>query len=129
MLFLTFQLGVDRYALDAKRVAEVLPLVDIKQIPHAPAGVAGVFNYRGTPVPVIGIWMEGLAGSLVVSVRVAVCGPTTAGPKRMVKFWTAAGTTVTGEDSTIPNRGFELTTDATRFAVPVLRTTRVKDRV
>lgn len=53
MLFLTFQLGVDRYALDAKRVVEVLPLVDIKQIPHAPAGIAGVFNYRGTPVPVI----------------------------------------------------------------------------
>jgi chemotaxis-related protein WspB len=53
MLFLVFQLGVDRYALDAKRVAEVLPLVDIKQIPHAPTGVAGVINYRGTPVPVI----------------------------------------------------------------------------
>ena len=53
MLFLVFQLGPDRYALDAKRVAEVLPLVDIKSIPHAPNGIAGVFNYRGTPVPVI----------------------------------------------------------------------------
>jgi len=53
MLFLVFQLGPDRYALEAKRVAEVLPLVDIKNIPHAPNGIAGVFNYRGTPVPVI----------------------------------------------------------------------------
>jgi len=53
MLFLVFQLGPDRYALDAKRVAEVLPLVDMKSIPHAPNGIVGVFNYRGTPVPVI----------------------------------------------------------------------------
>jgi chemotaxis-related protein WspB len=53
MLFLVFQLGPDRYALDARRVTEVLPLVDIKTIPHAPYGIAGVFNYRGTPVPVI----------------------------------------------------------------------------
>ena len=52
MLFLLFQIGQHRYALDSRRVAEVLPLVDIKEIPHAPAGVAGVFNYRGVPVPV-----------------------------------------------------------------------------
>lgn len=53
MLFLLFQLGQDRYALEASQVVEVLPLVSIKQIPHTPAGVAGVFNYRGSPVPVI----------------------------------------------------------------------------
>jgi chemotaxis-related protein WspB len=53
MLFLLFQIGQHRYALDSRRVAEVLPLVDIKEIPHAPAGVAGVFNYRGVPVPVV----------------------------------------------------------------------------
>ena len=53
MLFLQFQLGKDRYALDSSRVVEVLPLLGIKQIPQAPAGVAGAFNYRGKPVPVI----------------------------------------------------------------------------
>jgi chemotaxis-related protein WspB len=53
MLFLLFQLGQDRYALDTSRVAEVLPLVGITQIPQAPAGVAGLFNYRGVPVPVV----------------------------------------------------------------------------
>jgi chemotaxis-related protein WspB len=31
----------------------VLPVVRVKRVPHAPAGVAGVFNYRGAPVPVI----------------------------------------------------------------------------
>ena len=55
MLFLLFQLGTDRYALDASQVAEVLPLVSLKHIPQAPLGVAGVFNYHGAPVPVIDI--------------------------------------------------------------------------
>ena len=53
MLFLLFQLGQDRYALDAGQVTEVLPLVEIKQVPQAPPGVAGVFDFRGAPVPVI----------------------------------------------------------------------------
>lgn len=53
MLFILFQLGGDRYAFDAAQVAEVLPLVQVKKIPQAPAGVAGVFTYRGAPVPVI----------------------------------------------------------------------------
>jgi chemotaxis-related protein WspB len=53
MLFILFQLGRDCYALDAAQVVEVLPLVRMKKIPRAPAGVAGVFTYRGAPVPVL----------------------------------------------------------------------------
>ena len=53
MLFLLFQLGEDRYALEAGRVAEVLPLVAVTAIPQAPEGVAGLLNYRGAPVPAI----------------------------------------------------------------------------
>jgi chemotaxis-related protein WspB len=53
VLFLLFQLGADRYALQASRVIEVLPLVDLKHLPDAPKGVAGLFNYRGRPVPAV----------------------------------------------------------------------------
>jgi chemotaxis-related protein WspB len=53
VLFLLFQLGHDRYALEATRVVEVLPLVELKGLPQAPPGVAGVFNYRGQPVPAL----------------------------------------------------------------------------
>jgi len=53
MLFLLFQLGQDRYALEARCVSQVVPLVNLKKIPRAPGGVAGAFNYRGTLVPVI----------------------------------------------------------------------------
>ena len=55
MLFLVFGLGQDRYAVDALGVAEILPLVEITQIPQAPPAVAGVFNYHGAPVPVIDV--------------------------------------------------------------------------
>lgn len=53
MLFLLFELGQHRYALDTARVGEVLPLVDIRAIPRAPTAVAGVIDYRGAVVPVI----------------------------------------------------------------------------
>jgi chemotaxis-related protein WspB len=53
MLFLIFELGNDRYALDVRQIAEVLPLVSFKQVPRAPQAMNGLFNYRGAPVPVI----------------------------------------------------------------------------
>ena len=53
MLFLLFQLGTERYALEASRVVEVVPLLALKQLPQAPKGVAGIFNYRGRPVPAV----------------------------------------------------------------------------
>jgi chemotaxis-related protein WspB len=53
MLFLLFYLGDDRYLLETQRVVQVLPLVQWKAVPQAPAGVAGLFNYRGSPVPLI----------------------------------------------------------------------------
>lgn len=53
MLFLTFQLGQDRYALQASRVVEIVPLLALKRLPQAPRGVAGIFNYRGAPVPAV----------------------------------------------------------------------------
>lgn len=53
MLYLLFQIGSDRYALEASHAVEVIPFVALKRIPHAPRGVAGIFNYRGQPVPAI----------------------------------------------------------------------------
>jgi chemotaxis-related protein WspB len=53
MVFLLVQLGQDHYALDSRQIVEVLPLVNLKRIPQTPPGVAGAFDYRGSPVPVI----------------------------------------------------------------------------
>lgn len=53
MLFVLFHLGPERYALEARQVVEVLPLLGLTPIPQAPRGVAGLINYRGQPVPVV----------------------------------------------------------------------------
>lgn len=53
MLFLLFHLGDQRYAIPASDVREVLPMVTIRPVAHAPEGVAGVADYRGTPLPVV----------------------------------------------------------------------------
>ncbi|WP_354685041.1 chemotaxis protein CheW [Cupriavidus necator] len=52
-LFLLFRLGQDHYAIDTAEIAEVLPLVRLKQVPGAPAWVAGMMERRGQPVPVL----------------------------------------------------------------------------
>jgi chemotaxis-related protein WspB len=53
MLFLLFQIGAERYALDSRKIVQVLPLVKLNRLPQAPRGVAGVFLYRGSPVPAV----------------------------------------------------------------------------
>lgn len=53
MLFVLFHLGKDRYALEARRVVEIVPLLALKKFPQAPRGVAGMFIYRGRPVPAL----------------------------------------------------------------------------
>lgn len=55
VLFLLFRIGSERYAVRATEVAEVLPRLPLKPIPHAPQWVAGVFAYRGAVVPVIDV--------------------------------------------------------------------------
>ncbi len=53
MLYLLVQLGSDRYAISARDIVEVLPIVGLKSLPGAPRGVAGLLDYRGTAVPVV----------------------------------------------------------------------------
>lgn len=53
MLFILFQIGSGRYAIEAKRIVEVLPLLPVQTLPQAPREVAGVLSYRGVPLPVI----------------------------------------------------------------------------
>lgn len=53
MLFVALRIAGGHYALAASDVAEVVPLVDLKPVPRAPRAVAGMFDHRGAPVPVI----------------------------------------------------------------------------
>ena len=53
MLYVLFQLGKDRYALEASRVVEIVPLLTMNPIPQAPKGVAGMIVYRGQAIPAV----------------------------------------------------------------------------
>ncbi len=72
MLLLLFGIGNDRFSLDAQQVIEVVPLIRLKNVPHSPGYVAGLFNFRGTVVPVIDLTdlISGTASKHQVSTRI-----------------------------------------------------------
>jgi len=74
MLLLLFRVDAARYALDARHVVEVLPLVRLHPAPHAPAAVSGVFNYRGRPVPAVDVsrLLSGRPAATRMSTRLVV---------------------------------------------------------
>lgn len=53
MQILTFSVAGQPYAIESRRVIEVLPLVPARSIPLMPDYVRGVFTYRGRLVPVV----------------------------------------------------------------------------
>jgi chemotaxis-related protein WspB len=53
MKVLVFHIGADRYGLRLRAIARVLPLAELKQLPLAPAWVAGVMDLHGQPMPVV----------------------------------------------------------------------------
>jgi chemotaxis-related protein WspB len=74
MLFLLCEVENERYALDVRQIAEVLPLVHIQRAPQAPAEIAGLLNYRGVPVPVVhlSVLLHGRPAALRASSRVVI---------------------------------------------------------
>jgi len=53
MLILGLNVGHERYGVEATRVIEIVPLIELKNVPLADQSIKGIFNYRGTPTPVI----------------------------------------------------------------------------
>ena len=60
--------------LNTGQITEILPMVQLKRIPQAPPGVAGAFNYRGVPVPVVDLvqLMLGRAARAHLSTRLVL---------------------------------------------------------
>ncbi len=53
MLFLSFRIGDEGFAMAIDRIVEVMPLTELRKVRQAPAAVAGSFEYRGRFVPVV----------------------------------------------------------------------------
>jgi len=72
MLFIVFKAGNANYALEARQVIEVVPLVTLRACPGAPAYIAGLANYRGTGVPIVdlGRLVGGAPSAVYLSTRI-----------------------------------------------------------
>ena len=53
MQLLTFSIAGEPFAIEARLVIEVLPLVPARPIPQVPDYVLGIFTYRGDLVPLV----------------------------------------------------------------------------
>jgi chemotaxis-related protein WspB len=76
MLLLTFRIQEALYAVDAAQVVEVVPRVEPRTVPHAPAYFAGVFSFRGAIVPAIdlGLLLGASACRPRLSTRIILAG-------------------------------------------------------
>lgn len=75
MLMLMFYVGDDdRYALDTKRVIEVVPTVTLQKLHGAPEYIPGLFNYRGHLVPAIDLcqMIQGKPARAYLSTRIVL---------------------------------------------------------
>jgi chemotaxis-related protein WspB len=57
-LFVIFRVGGELYGLRATEVERFVPLVNLRNIPHTPSFVRGIFDLQGEVVPVLDL--EGL---------------------------------------------------------------------
>ena len=51
--YMTFRVGGEEYGLEILKVRELIGLLEITRVPHAPHGVRGVVNLRGKIIPVV----------------------------------------------------------------------------
>jgi chemotaxis-related protein WspB len=126
VLFLLCQFGPQRYAIDAGQIAEILPLVTISEVARAPEEVAGIFVYRGAPVPVIdlGRLLAGRSAEHRLSTRVVMVHyPTGDGDTRLLGLIVEKATEmIRREETDFVESG--VSTDGARHLGPIATDTR-----
>ncbi|MGO9599882.1 MAG: chemotaxis protein CheW [Isosphaeraceae bacterium] len=100
MFLLTFRAAQNLYAVDVARVVEVVPRVELRGLPYAPAFFAGLFDYRGTVTPVVDLGLllgsEACPDRLSTRIIVANCAPANCGPREPLAL---PGRAVTEEET------------------------------
>jgi chemotaxis-related protein WspB len=89
MLAIVFLINNARYALSCENVVEVIPRVSLQPVAQPTAGLAGVFVYRGSIMPVLDLCqlLGGYPCPVRLSSRIVVVRCEQAGePKRLVGF-------------------------------------------
>lgn len=72
MLMLLFRVGNQHYALDTAPVLEIVPMVILRKLSHAPDYMAGVFSFQGKIIPVLDLSyrIQGLPSRISLSTRI-----------------------------------------------------------
>jgi chemotaxis-related protein WspB len=72
MLLILFHAGSQRYGIPSDQVAQVLPLADLRPLPHAEPGMTGLLSFHGDPVPVLDLsrLLAGSAAPALLSTRI-----------------------------------------------------------
>lgn len=75
MLHVLCRIGRDEYAIAAGSIERVLPYAALKAVPGAPAGIAGLLNYRGSAVPVVDLSaaLTGTPAAFLLTTRILLC--------------------------------------------------------
>lgn len=99
MLFVIFKSGDTNYAMEAREVVEVIPLVTLRNCPGVPACIAGLANYGGTGVPIVdlGRLVGGPPSASYLSTRIIVTQYIGGGGQRRLIGLLAEGVTNTIE--------------------------------
>lgn len=79
-MVLTFRVADNAYAVDARRIVEVVPHIDLRPVPHAPDYFAGLFHYRGSIAPVVDMSLLMGAGACRDSLSTRIILVDTSGP-------------------------------------------------
>ena len=73
--YLAFHLGDEEYALDIKRISEIIKVREFTDIPRAPGFILGIISLRGVVVPVFDLLCRLNLGvsELMPTTRIVVC--------------------------------------------------------
>jgi purine-binding chemotaxis protein CheW len=73
--YLAFQLGDEEYALDIRRISEIIKVREFTDIPRAPGFILGIISLRGVVVPVFDLRCRLNLGvsELIPTTRIVVC--------------------------------------------------------
>lgn len=95
-LFLQFEIDGHRYLIETRRVAAVFPLPGLKPLPGAPAGVAGLADHQGAPVPVVDLTAlaTGRAAADRLSTRLVLARYPAAGGEKLLGLVAERATSV-----------------------------------
>lgn len=74
MLVILFQAGPEIFAMDTRELVEIVPSFDLRHMPGAATGVAGIMRYRNAAIPVLdlGVLMGGSPCQSRLSTRILV---------------------------------------------------------